>query len=97
MVRIEVLTKENTHRELLPQIVDRIFAVCRNDPNFQLKDEMEIVENRMESLRQKIKKQELLLSQSNELSKDLMQRIEVLDNQNEQKQIELLESLGSDI
>lgn len=97
MVRIEVLTQENTHRELLPQIVDRIFAVCRNDPNFQLKDEMEIVENRMESLRQKIKKQELLLSQSNELSKDMMQRIEVLDNQNEQKQIELLESLGSDI
>jgi len=96
-VKIEVPAKENNHRELLPQIVDRIFAICRVDPNFKLKDEMEIVENRMESLRQKIAKQVELLQQSNELSKDLMQRLEVLEDQNEKKQIELLESLGSDI
>jgi len=96
-MKIEVLSNENSHRELLPQIVDRIFAVCRNDSNFQLKDEMQIVENRMEGLKQKIEKQVELLQQSNELSKDLMQRIEVLDNQNEKKQMELLESLGSDI
>ena len=96
-MKLEVLQNENNHRELLPQIVDRIFAVCRNDPNFQLKDEMEIVENRMEGLRQKINKQVELLQQSNSLSKDLMQRLEVIDNQNEKKQIELLEALGSDI
>ena len=96
-MKIEVLSNENSHRELLPQIVDRIFAVCRNDPNFELKDEMQIVENRMKSLRQKITKQVELLQQSNALSKDLMQRLEVLDNQNENKQTELLESLGSDI
>jgi len=96
-VKIEVLTSEGSTKELLPQIVDRIFAICRNDPNYELKDEMEIVENRMTSLRQKIKKQEDLLGQSNSLSKDLMQRIEVLTSQNEKKQMELLESLGSDI
>ena len=96
-MKIETFENQERHKELLPQIVDRIFATCRSDPNFQLKDEMEIVENRMESLRQKIAKQEELLSQSNELSKDLMQRIEVLENQNEAKQIELLEALGSDV
>ena len=96
-MKIETFEDQETHRELLPQIVDRIFATCRNDPNFQLKDEMQIVENRMESLKQKIEKQEELLSQSNDLSKDLMQRIEVLENQNEAKQIELLEALGSDV
>jgi len=96
-VKIEVLSKENNHRELLPQIVDRIFAICRVDPNFKLKDEMEIVENRIESLRQKTAKQVELLQQSNELTKDLIQRLEVLEDQNEKKQIELLESLGSDI
>lgn len=96
-MKIEIFKSENTHRELLPQIVDRIFSVCRNDPNFQLKDEMEIVENRMTSLRQKIEKQVELLTQSNELSKDLMQRLDVLEDQNERKQMELLESLGSDI
>lgn len=96
-MKIEVLATEGSHKELLPQIVDRIFSICRNDPNFELRDEMEIVENRMESLKQKIDKQVQLLNQSNELSKDLMQRIEVLNNQNEKKQMELLESLGSDI
>ena len=64
-MKIEVLKNENNHRELLPQIVDRIFAVCRNDPNFELKDEMEIVENKMEALRQKIQKQVELLQKSN--------------------------------
>ena len=96
-MKIELVEKETNHRELLPQIVDRIFAVCRNDPNFHLKDEMEIVENRMESLIQKIAKQIELLEQSNLLSKDLMQRIDIIENQNDDTQTKLLESLGSDI
>jgi len=96
-VKLEVLSNEADHKELLPQIVDRIFSICRTDPNFKLKDEMEIVENRTKSLQQKISKQEKLLEQSNKLSKDLMQRIEVLNNQNEKTQMQLLESLGSDI
>jgi len=96
-VKIEIFENKESNRELLPQIMDRIFAVCKNDPNFQLKDEMEIVENKTVSLKQKIEKQNVLLSQSNLLSKDLLQRIEVLENQNERKQTELLEALGSDI
>lgn len=96
-MKIEIFENKEPNRELLPQIMDRIFAVCKNDPNFQLKDEMEIVENRMKLLKQKIKKQNDLLSQSNLLSKDLLQRIEVLENQNERSQTESLEALGSDI
>lgn len=96
-MKIEIFDFKVSHKELLPQIIDRIFSICRNDPNFKLKDEMEIVENRMESLRQKIKKQEDLLTQSNQLSKDLIQRIEILENQNERKQTELLELLGSEL
>lgn len=96
-MNIETLVSEHKHKELLPQIVDRIFSVCRNDPNFQLKNEMEIVENRMVSLQQKISKQDKLLEQSNHLMQDLMQRLDVLTDQNERKQLELLESLGSDL
>ena len=96
-MKIEIFENKESNRELLPQIMDRIFAVCKNDPNFQLKDEMEIIENRTTSLKQKIKKQEGLLTQSNLLTKDLSQRIEVLENQNERKQTELLEALGSNI
>lgn len=96
-MKIETLENNQNHKELLPQIVDRIFSVCRNDPTFHLKNEMEIVENRMASLQQKIDKQNKLLEQSNELTKDLMQRLSILEDQNERKQIELLESLGSEL
>lgn len=96
-MKIETLENNQNHKELLPQIVDRIFSVCRNDPTFHLKNEMEIVENRMTSLQQKIDKQNKLLEQSNDLTKDLMQRLSILEDQNERKQIELLESLGSEL
>jgi len=96
-VKIEIFENKESNRELLPQIMDRIFAVCKNDPNFKLKDEMEIIENRTISLKQKIGKQSTLLTQSNLLTKDLLQRIEVIENQNERKQTELLEALGSEI
>lgn len=96
-MKIERLKEQSKSKELLPQIVDRIFSICRNDPTFHLKNEMEIVENKMTSLRQKISRQTKLLEQSTELSKDLMQRIQILEDQNERKQIELLESLGSEL
>ena len=96
-MEIEIFENKESNRELLPQIMDRIFAVCKNDPNFKLKDEMEIIENRTISLKQKIGKQSTLLTQSNLLTKDLLQRIEVIENQNERKQTELLEALGSEI
>jgi len=82
---------------LLPQIVERIFAICRNDPNFTLKDELEIIENKSEHYKQKIKRQDELLLQSAELKNDISQRLQVLESQNERKQIELLESIGSEL
>lgn len=88
---------EETTQELLPQIVERIFAICKNDPNFTLKDELEIIENKSESIKQKIKRQEDLLEQSAELKKEILQRVEVIESQNERKQIELLESIGSEL
>lgn len=84
-------------KELLPQVVDRIFAICKSDPTFHLKDELEIVENKMLSLKQKIEKQDGLLKQSEELKKDIIQRIEILEDHNQQKQSELLELIGSEL
>lgn len=84
-------------KELLPQIVERIFAICRTDPNFHLRNEMEIIENKLQSINQKIAKQDQLLEQSSKLKKDIIQRIEIIDNDNIHKQNELLESIGSEI
>lgn len=84
-------------QEILPQIVKRIFAVCKNDPSFSSKDELQIMEHKISSLQQKIKRQEKLLEQSITIENDFKKRIRILDEQNEQKQTELLENLGSNL
>ena len=96
-MKIEKVDQVPVTKELLPQIIDRIFSICKSDPTFHLKNELEIVENKITSNRTKIKKQHSLLKQSDELRKDIIQRIEILDDHNERKQIELLESLGSEL
>lgn len=96
-MKIEVLEQKKNPTDQLPQIVHRIFSICKTDPNFPLKNEMEDVDSRIVELQKKITKQDDLLSQSTELKKDLIQRIEVIDDSNSRLQIQLLESLGSDI
>jgi len=96
-VKIEHPEPSVNIKELLPQVVDRIFSICKSDPSFHLKDELEIVENKMLSLKQKIEKQDGLLKQSEELKKDIIQRIEILEDHNQQKQSELLELIGSEL
>lgn len=96
-MEIEISEQTNSNKDLLPQIVDRIFSICKVDPSFHLKDEMEIIENKTQSILNKIKKQNNLLKQSENLKKELLNRIEVINDNNEKKQIELLDALGSEV
>ena len=96
-MEIEISEQKNSNKDLLPQIVDRIFSICKVDPSFHLKDEMEIIGNKIQSILNKIEKQDNLLEQSENLKKDLMQRIEVMDDNNGRRQVELLETLGSEL
>lgn len=96
-MKIEKVDQHSVPQELFPQVVDRIFSVCKSDPSFHLKDELEIIENKMLSLQRKIEKQDSLIEQSNNLKKDIIQRIEIISEHNQQKQIELLESIGSEL
>ena len=96
-MKIEKLEKQRNTKELLPQIVKRIFAICRTDPHFPLKNEMESVDDRIQNISEKIEKQNDLLNQSSELKKDFGQRIDVLKNENTRKQSQLLEQLGSEL
>ncbi len=96
-MKVEILEQKKNKAEKIPQIVNRIFAICRNDSNFPLKNEMENVDDRIIDVENKIKKQDNLLKQSSELKNDLVQRIEVIDDNNNRLQMQLLESLGSEL
>ena len=47
--------------EQLPQIIQRIFSVCKADPSFPLKDQMNKIEGEISVIRAKLIKQEALL------------------------------------
>lgn len=96
-MKIEYYLNENSREELLPQVIDRILAICKYDSNFHLKDDMELLDGKIEELAKKIDRQILLLNRSETLTNDLKQRIDIIQNQNEQKQMELLELLGSNL
>jgi len=96
-VKVKVLEQKKKTHEQIPQIVNRIFAICKNDSNFPLKNEMEDVDSRIQEMKVKITKQDNLLEQSSELKKDLIQRIEVINDSNSRLQMRLLENLGSEL
>lgn len=96
-MKIETIERKQNPQELLPQIVERIFAICKNDSNFKLKDELQLTESKIEKLNKKIKRQDDLIEQSNSLKKDLLQRLEILSNENERQQMKLLESIGVEV
>jgi len=94
---IQVLTESARKKEALPQVINRIFSVCKADPHFKLKTEVESVEDQLKVLKEKIAKQEALLIKSEELTNKVKRRISLIQSENQKKQVELLENLGSEL
>ncbi len=84
-------------KELLPQILLRIFSVCKTDPNFPLKDRIKEIEGEVSTLRAKLKRQTSLLNKSASIKEDLQLRVNSLDHKNFDMRSRLLEELGSEI
>jgi len=88
-------SKELELGEQLPQIIQRIFAVCKADPAFPLKDKMHKIEGEISVIRAKLIKQEALLRKSRQARNDLSERMKHLVNKNSVLKEQLLEELGS--
>ena len=94
---MEIIREERKadHSEFLPQIVQRIFAVSKVDPNFVLKGKFDITESEIIGLKKKLAGQGLLLRKANETKKNLIMRIEKLEEKNANLREDLLDELGS--
>jgi len=93
-LQIEHIENSNDHTELLPQIAERIFATCRLDPMFCKNSELDKLEEEVKKIQAKIAKQKQLLEKSYEAEKELTLRLHTITEENESKQIELLEKIG---
>lgn len=96
-MEIQILTESQGKKDMLPDVVNRIFSICKVDPHFKLKTEMESVDEKLQTFKSKIANQERLLEKSNELTESVKRRIALIQEENETKQAELLEILGSEL
>ena len=94
---MEIISEEKKvdHSEKLPQIVQRIFSVCKEDPSFPLRDQIKIVEGEILGLKKKLAGQALLLKKSRETRNKLTRRASKLIESNVDLREELLSELGS--
>jgi hypothetical protein len=91
----ESLQVEN--KDLLPQILMRIFSVCKTDPNFPLKEKINSVEGEVDALKMKIDRQKNLIGDTVGLRDDLSNRLQLLRQENYELKSRLLEDLGSEV
>ena len=96
-MNIEYPEKKSVSKELLPQIVERIFSICKTDENFPLKTKMTNIDEQINNINNQMKKQEKLVNQSKELKSNLMVRLTNLKRSNQELRDKLLESLGSEL
>jgi len=82
---------------MLPQIVNRIFSICKNDSSFALREKITDVDEDISVLKEKIIRQNHLFKQSKKLTFDLNERIQILEDRNISLKERLLESLGSEL
>ena len=85
------------YKELLPQVLLRIFSVCKTDPNFPLKDNIKEIEGEISILQYKLRRQTSLLDKSTGIQTNLQKRISTLEQKNFDMKSKLLEELGSEI
>jgi hypothetical protein len=95
-MEIEFSEDVSNHDELIPQIVKRIFAICRTDNHFSLKNDIAKLSEETFDLKEKLEQKESMLEQSRYVKKELLSRMAVLDNENDKLRSELLEELGSE-
>jgi hypothetical protein len=96
-VNIEYPEKRPISKEMLPQIVERIFAICKTDGNFPLKSKMGNIDEELNHIKAQIRKQDKLLNDSKNLSSNILSRLSNLKKSNQELRDRLLEALGSEL
>ena len=96
-MKIEYPEKKPNTKELLPQIVERIFTICKTDSNFPLKQKMTNLDEQLKNMDLQIRKQEKLIQQSQDLHSNLITRLTNLKQSNQELRDKLLDSLGSEL
>jgi hypothetical protein len=96
-MKVEIAEQKEIGKEMLPQIVNRIFSICKADENFPIKKELKTIDDLIKSLEIKAERQDSIVIQSLEIKKNLEARLSDVEEKNFELQSRLLETLGSEL
>jgi len=96
-VKIEKVEPIKTKSSSIPEVMDKIFYICKTEENFPLRNQIEKVDLELERLEGRVQKQNQLLQKSQEIKSELEKRMNMLDGVIFDLRSNLLESLGSEI
>jgi septal ring factor EnvC (AmiA/AmiB activator) len=96
-MKFSKVNQKQVSKEMLPRVINRIFSICKTDKNFPLRDQIGRVDVQIEAVKQKIRKQNDLFKQSKQLTHNLNERLNMLEQRNADLKERLIESLGSEL
>lgn len=95
--KINPMKETKTNTSFLSEISSQIFAVCKEDPNFDNQFKLNSIEIQLKKIKIKIIKQDDLLNKSKKIEEGFNKRFQILENKLDVKREKLLESLGSEL
>ncbi len=93
----EQLTRIKERKDLIPDVIDRIFSIYKEDPNFFIDSNVYNIDEKIGILKNQLSKQNNLLEQAKKMEKDLLSKIKLLEDDSYGIKVRVLESLGSEI
>jgi len=82
-------------KKFIPVLIDKVITICKEDKHFNSKDDK--IDELFKKLNIKNRKQTKLVEQSNQIEKDLKEKITKLENESFSLKVNILETLGSEI
>ena len=96
-MKFSKVNRKQVNKEMLPQVINRIFSICKTDKNFPLREQMGGIDRQILIFKEKIRRQNTLFKQSQKLTYNLNERMNILEDRNANLKERLIESLGSEL
>jgi hypothetical protein len=96
-MEVAIIDEKSIKTEDIPQIIHRIFSICKQDHSFPHKKEMIGLDDESNAIRKKIKSKEEVIKKALKFESQMRNRLSEVQDQNLTKREKILESLGSEL
>jgi hypothetical protein len=96
-MEVTIIDEKKIKTEDIPQIIHRIFSICKQDHSFPHNKEMTALDDESNAIRKKIKSKEEVIKKALKFESQMKKRLSEAQDQNLTKREKILESLGSEL